>query len=585
MNNSKLLGGETSSPIPGSDSRTLRHLFRQKSTKRTDVEILALMLPIWAIKFLLENASLMAQIKGFGWFLLTIIVAPVIIGFVAAKLRFSIDPAVADRSWAGCRIFVVALSLLFLFYGVVVIDSLVVLLRLWWCWFLSSLLPLAAIVLWYWAPVSTHKELSTSKAILATVSCLIAIVLLELGVRLVEGPLPKGMPSVTSADRMYWYFKPRSLSTAFGVAHNFNSWGFRGPEPELSDPESIRIIVLGDSIPFGGGVPEDQIFPRRAETLLNKSGRLRKRIVVVNASIPGYSTEQIKIFYEKHLRDLPHDIMIFCHYIDDINREPHYKVNDYLYTPCWPSRTQDVFYRSNIARHLMEIAGFSQNFFINFRRFSYDETWPQARGIIEQLGRLTRRRGAVYAIYNIPRFDWKGVLGNPNRYYHAPKNGQLETWCRSRAVPYRDLLPALADKDIAAYRMSESDLHFNEKGHALVSRDFADFIEEVVCTVDPDAVRKPTGKEEKSKASGPRSRIDGIMPTPGSCGVLTKPSPLGNGNDMSMPRGMGVVVRGAGSNPSRMSERPVAAFVARSGFLRGVLLHVVRLPEFEGDIP
>jgi hypothetical protein len=501
MTESTLLDDETSSSIPVSDDRTLRRLFHQKPSK-TAVEILALMLPAWAIKFLLDDSFLLAQTTEFVWFVLTNIVAIAIIGFVATKHQFSVDAAVADKSWAGCRILVVALCLFYLFYGVVVIDSLVVLPTLWWCWFLSSLLPLAAIILWHWAPVTIHQELSTPKAALATVSCLLAVVFIEVGLRLLEGPLPAGMPSVTSADRTYWYFKPRSLATVSGVAHNFNSWGFRGPEPELSDADSIRIVLLGDSIPFGGFVPEDQIFPRRAETLLNKSGRLRKRVVIENASIPGYSTEQIKIFYEKHLRDLPHDIVILCHYIDDINREPHYKINNYLYTPCWSSRTLNMFHRSNIARHLMEIAGLSETFFLDFRRFNYDGTWPQARGIIEQLGRLARRRGAAYAVYNIPYFDWKGVLGNPNRYFHTPKNVQLEAWCRRRAVPYRDLLPTLVDKDIASYRMSESDIHFNKEGHALVSRDFADFIEEIVRTVDPDVVVKPTEKAKKSKASG-----------------------------------------------------------------------------------
>ena len=73
-----------------------------------------------------------------------------------------------------------------------------------------------------------------------------------------------------------------------GSEQTTNSWGCRGPEPDLSAP--IRGIVLGDSNMQGLFVADDQTPPAVIGHELEKS--LGKRVSILNTGHLGYSPEQ-----------------------------------------------------------------------------------------------------------------------------------------------------------------------------------------------------------------------------------------------------------------------------------------------------
>jgi lysophospholipase L1-like esterase len=67
-----------------------------------------------------------------------------------------------------------------------------------------------------------------------------------------------------------------------------NSWGLRGPEPDLDAP--VRGIVLGDSFMQGLFVDEEHTPPECLRRDLES--RLRTRVSILNAGVLGYSPEQ-----------------------------------------------------------------------------------------------------------------------------------------------------------------------------------------------------------------------------------------------------------------------------------------------------
>jgi hypothetical protein len=67
-----------------------------------------------------------------------------------------------------------------------------------------------------------------------------------------------------------------------------NSWGLRGPEPDLDAP--VRCIVLGDSFMQGMFLGDDQTPPECLRRRLE--GRLGARVSVLNTGVMGYSPEQ-----------------------------------------------------------------------------------------------------------------------------------------------------------------------------------------------------------------------------------------------------------------------------------------------------
>ena len=67
-----------------------------------------------------------------------------------------------------------------------------------------------------------------------------------------------------------------------------NSWGLRGPEPELDAP--LRGIVLGDSFMQGMFVGDDATPPECLRRYLQ--GHLKTRVSILNTGVLGYSPEQ-----------------------------------------------------------------------------------------------------------------------------------------------------------------------------------------------------------------------------------------------------------------------------------------------------
>jgi hypothetical protein len=71
-------------------------------------------------------------------------------------------------------------------------------------------------------------------------------------------------------------------------AQTTNSWGFRGPEPELDAP--LRGLILGDSNMQGFFVRDDQTPPAYLQVELER--RLKTRVSILNTGHLGYSPEQ-----------------------------------------------------------------------------------------------------------------------------------------------------------------------------------------------------------------------------------------------------------------------------------------------------
>src|ERR1043166_3861652 len=86
-----------------------------------------------------------------------------------------------------------------------------------------------------------------------------------------------------------------------------NSRGFLGPEFDVKkSPGSYRIVVLGDSTAF---VPPRRPYPRALEDLLRKAIPNRQ-IDVINACCSGYDSGQARVWYEREIDAIDHDMLI-----------------------------------------------------------------------------------------------------------------------------------------------------------------------------------------------------------------------------------------------------------------------------------
>jgi lysophospholipase L1-like esterase len=121
--------------------------------------------------------------------------------------------------------------------------------------------------------------------------------------------------------QLFWRLRPsRTVTSTFfeGKSYRINSMGLRGNEIK-KDKTKRRILVLGNSCTFGWGVTDEGTYAKRLERLLEGEYE------VINAGVPGYSSEQGKRFFRQELLALKPDIVTIMFAWND-----HWAASNYI---------------------------------------------------------------------------------------------------------------------------------------------------------------------------------------------------------------------------------------------------------------
>ena len=99
----------------------------------------------------------------------------------------------------------------------------------------------------------------------------------------------------------------------FSTTANINSLGYRGKDfLEKKVAGSKRILVLGDSITFGIGVPDDKTYPY----LLEEKLKSEKKVAVINAGYTdGFSPDSYYVYLKNMGEKLKPDIIILGFFV------------------------------------------------------------------------------------------------------------------------------------------------------------------------------------------------------------------------------------------------------------------------------
>lgn len=118
------------------------------------------------------------------------------------------------------------------------------------------------------------------------------------------------------SDNPVLFYEPRP-----GYAdetYKINSAGFRDREFALEKSDDVfRIVVLGDSIIWGHGLPQDKTFAKQLESKLNQQSRDGINFEALNFGVSGYSTvEEVELFRTKAIKYDP-DLVIVGYCLND----------------------------------------------------------------------------------------------------------------------------------------------------------------------------------------------------------------------------------------------------------------------------
>ncbi|HBP88913.1 MAG TPA: hypothetical protein DD706_14600 [Nitrospiraceae bacterium] len=110
--------------------------------------------------------------------------------------------------------------------------------------------------------------------------------------------------------------------------HDINAHGLRDDNFSAEKPEgSFRILVLGDSIPFGKAVPTASTFPNKLESLLKDSGQM---VEVINTGVSGYTPYNELHYYLSEGRKFNPDLVILSFCMNDVVN-PRLHWNNFAY--------------------------------------------------------------------------------------------------------------------------------------------------------------------------------------------------------------------------------------------------------------
>lgn len=112
-------------------------------------------------------------------------------------------------------------------------------------------------------------------------------------------------------------------ATPYWISVNFNDQGFRDRDYPLERPEHVfRIVCLGDSMTFGQGVRQDEVFSELLEKSLNRASAEpptaeRPRFEVINCGMCGYSTREERACYELAARRYQPQVVLLVMFNND----------------------------------------------------------------------------------------------------------------------------------------------------------------------------------------------------------------------------------------------------------------------------
>ncbi|KKS98437.1 MAG: hypothetical protein UV73_C0002G0151 [Candidatus Gottesmanbacteria bacterium GW2011_GWA2_43_14] len=125
--------------------------------------------------------------------------------------------------------------------------------------------------------------------------------------------------------RLIYSLKPDNVSEwetdEFHEEVFINSTGFRNRyNLKLGNyNETYRIFAIGDSWTFGHGLSDGFTYPELLENILNQSGCLNKEITVINAAVPGYSSDQSYRVIDEIITPYLPDAVIWNFTIGDVD--------------------------------------------------------------------------------------------------------------------------------------------------------------------------------------------------------------------------------------------------------------------------
>ena len=253
---------------------------------------------------------------------------------------------------------------------------------------------------------------------------------------------------------------PNRDAVLMGVDFQTNSKGLRDREFAYDrKPGTLRVLMLGDSLTVGWGVPVEQTFSKRIEKLFATDGVDAE---VINTGVGNYNTvQEVEYFLTKGFKYHP-DIVVLNFFVNDAEPIFEHKPPSILTRECYACVF--IFGRvDTLARKFLSKSDWA-DYYVNLYDGGKSKGWLNAKNSIEKLATYCRSNGIALVIANLPE------LHDAQHYRFEEISNLVKDAAIEYGAHYVDLLPYLQKEDSVALWVSPGDQHPNAHANDLIAR-------------------------------------------------------------------------------------------------------------------
>lgn len=264
------------------------------------------------------------------------------------------------------------------------------------------------------------------------------------------------------ADDDLYFRHPYNSTQVYGdVEIRTNSIGMRDrPLPDPSDG-SQRILFLGDSVTFGVGVGEDQVFARRVEDQLNSRGNGTFR--TFNSGVGGYNTDMEAAFLMRHGDLIDPDVVVLMWVGNDTEVTPDAPFDPWtevaLAGKSPPQVIRRVTWRSwtvRLVRHIVDYGAATGPARLDTRH----PGWQATVASVLQVNEWCEQRGVPFVLV-VLRYSPGGMLEDVVTNFSS--------LAEEKGIHFADSLPWWDGHEIRDFTNSIADSHPNAIGHDILA--------------------------------------------------------------------------------------------------------------------
>ncbi len=203
-----------------------------------------------------------------------------------------------------------------------------------------------------------------------------------------DGRLELGhMVRLSANPKIIYELKPNLAGTFKGAPMTTNASGFRGADRDRAKPPgTIRIVGLGDSVMFGHGIGDAEVYLAQLEWHLNRKST-GPRFEAINTAVPGYNTVmEVETLKDRGLAYEP-DLVVIHLVGNDLELPNFIRVKAPILSPerfFVVDAVRGAFEQPNIRGRLRRQGLVKAPQDVSYRRFAGDpeQVPPEHRGLV-----------------------------------------------------------------------------------------------------------------------------------------------------------------------------------------------------------